>query len=285
MKKLLLSVILMLGLHCMSQNIVPEGAINGLFSVGQNKKVYFSKGNLQYQASTRTWRFAENQWVCKAESNNNISETYNGWIDLFGWGTSGYNHGATCYQPWSTDNIYGRYWAYGQPDYNLYDQTGKADWGYNAISNGGNQNNLWRTLTFEEWDYIMNKRQTNSGFRFAKATVNSVEGIIFFPDDWVVETFPIESVNSQGYTFRINTISAADWITLESHGAVFFPITGNRDGNSYSKYNGSYWTSSVPSGNIGSAFKFSINVNNTNFIKTYRNYGCAVRLVQDYLAK
>ena len=38
-----------------------EGAINGVFSVASNKKVYFSQGNLQYQASTRTWRFAEHQ--------------------------------------------------------------------------------------------------------------------------------------------------------------------------------------------------------------------------------
>lgn len=43
---------------------VPEGAINGLFSVSPSKKVYFSQGNLQYQASSNTWRFAEHQWNC-----------------------------------------------------------------------------------------------------------------------------------------------------------------------------------------------------------------------------
>lgn len=40
----------------------PVGAINGLFSVSATQQVYFSQGNLQYQASTNTWRFAENQW-------------------------------------------------------------------------------------------------------------------------------------------------------------------------------------------------------------------------------
>lgn len=73
-------------------NIVPEGALNGLFSVSATKKVYFSKGNLQYQASTNTWRFATNQWDfvggttesrcnfgnVSGSSNNNISQTYNG---------------------------------------------------------------------------------------------------------------------------------------------------------------------------------------------------------------
>ena len=45
------------------QNDYPEGAINGLFTINENgDQVYFSKGNLQYQASTRTWRFAELQW-------------------------------------------------------------------------------------------------------------------------------------------------------------------------------------------------------------------------------
>ena len=40
----------------------PTGAINGLFSVSPSKQVYFSQGNLQYQASTNTWRFAEHQY-------------------------------------------------------------------------------------------------------------------------------------------------------------------------------------------------------------------------------
>ena len=38
------------------------GMLNGMFSVSNNTKVYFSQGNLQYQASTDTWRFATNQW-------------------------------------------------------------------------------------------------------------------------------------------------------------------------------------------------------------------------------
>lgn len=43
---------------------IPIGAINGLFSVSATKKVYFSKGNLQYigSASTPYWKFAEHQW-------------------------------------------------------------------------------------------------------------------------------------------------------------------------------------------------------------------------------
>lgn len=83
-----------------AQNNVPTGAINGLFSVGESSQVYFSRGNLQYQASTNTWRFAENQWDIIAEDNALITQTFDRWIDLFSWGTSGYDHGAVCYQPW-----------------------------------------------------------------------------------------------------------------------------------------------------------------------------------------
>ena len=75
---------------------VPEGAINGLFTINENgDQVYFSQGNLQYQASTNTWRFAEHQWdyvgthieVYSGDFGGNVdgsdnlkaSEDYNGW--------------------------------------------------------------------------------------------------------------------------------------------------------------------------------------------------------------
>ena len=73
----------------------PEGLTQGHFSVSETLLVRFSQGNLQYQASTGTWRFAESQSDYIGEGNANIGESYDGWIDLFGWGTSGYNHGAT----------------------------------------------------------------------------------------------------------------------------------------------------------------------------------------------
>ena len=144
------------------------------FSVSPTKKVWFSTGNLQYQASTDTWRFAEYQYeyVAFGQSsdgnyrglvftggmypsgdvgdkcdNELISSSYNGWIDLFGWGTSNFAHGAVCYQPWSISVNYNDYYVYGSSAYNLFDQTGQADWGYNAISNGGNTGDSgWRTL-------------------------------------------------------------------------------------------------------------------------------------------
>ena len=54
---------------------IENGAIKAEFSVSATKKVYFSQGNLQYQASANLWRFAEHQYEMIGESNANISST------------------------------------------------------------------------------------------------------------------------------------------------------------------------------------------------------------------
>lgn len=251
---------------------VPEGAINGLFTINENgDQVYFSQGNLQYKASTNTWRFAEHQWDYVGGSNsgeqgnvyengvlcNNtlISATYDGWIDLFGWGTSGYNHGAVCYQPWSIGVAYPPtdFEAYGNYSYNLYDQTGKADWGYNYILNGGLQVNLWRTLKAEEWDYIVNNRNTTSGVRYAKAHIkdnyNTIisNGLLLLPDDWDVSYFNLTDINTPDADYYDNSIYQTEWETVfEPHGAIFLPASGIRFGTDVqnASWRAAYWSSS-----------------------------------------
>ena len=262
----------------------PTGAVSGKFTINSNgDQVYFSQGNLQYQASTNTWRFAESQWNYAGDGNNSISETYDGWIDLFGWGTSGYNHGANCYQPWSTSTSYSDYYAYGEYTYNLYDQTGKADWGYNAISNGGNTEGYWRTLTIDEWYYVIYSRPTLSGIRYAKANVNGVNGTILLPNDWDASTYDLNNTNGGNFesNYENNTITAADWTnTLEANGAVFLPAAGARcetlvDDTGSS---GLYWSSSYS--NKGLAYDLSFD---SDYLGTggndRRDLGLSVRLV------
>ena len=248
----------------LSFTTAPQGVLNGLFSVSENTLVCFSQGNLQYQASTNTWRFAENQWDFVGNDevgtvyengvksdNTLISSSYNGWIDLFGWGTSGHDHGAVCYQPWSTSDNNSDYDAYGNWQANLYDQTGEADWGCNAISNGGNQPNQWRTLTREEWVYVFETRATASGIRYAKAKVNDVNGMLLLPDDWNESFYTLNNPNSVSATFTSNTITASQWNTLVLHGAVFLPASGFRRGTLINDLSsddlgsdGSYWSAS-----------------------------------------
>lgn len=226
--------------------VVPEGAINGLFSVSATQQVWFSQGNLQYKASTNTWRFAENQWDYVGDANSNISSTYSGWIDLFGWGTSGFNHGAVCYQPWSISKSYSDYYSYGSDIYNLCDQTGQADWGYNAISNGGNTINTWRTPTREEWSYVFYSRSTSSGIRYAMAIVNDINGVILLPDNWSSSCYVLNNTNQSDASFSSNVITDSQWTALEQYGAVFLPAGGHRDGTSVycAGAYGFYWSAS-----------------------------------------
>ena len=227
------------------------GTIPGLFSVSATKMVRFSKGNLQYigSAATPYWRFADNQWDYLGDNGQgSTSETVD--RDLFGWGTSGYNHNETAYQPayqpWATNASY-NYYAYGSYTYNLYDQTGQADWGYNAISNGGNtENSGWRTPTNAEWGYVFNTRSTASGIRYAQAYVNNVNGVILLPDDWSASYYSLSNTNIHNASFGSNVISSTQWSTLELHGAVFLPAAGYRNGTSVSNVGsmGFYWSSS-----------------------------------------
>lgn len=94
------------------------------FTVSATLSVGITRGNLQYKASTDEWRFAPKAWIVVGNGNANIGENYNGWIDLFGYGTSGWSgSGAQAYQPWASDSI---------STYCAYDLTGdydRADWG------------------------------------------------------------------------------------------------------------------------------------------------------------
>ena len=265
---------------------LPQGALNSLFSVGEGKQVRVSQGNLQYQASTNTWRFAPSQTDCIGDDNANISETYSSWIDLFAWGTSGYNHGAVCYQPWATEQNNGNYYAYGNADNHLFDGNGQADWGYNAISNGGNQAGMWRTLSTSEWQNLIENRETPSGIRFAEACVDGANGLLIFPDDWDASLYTINEPNHfTTDVFTVNTISASDWANiLEAAGVVFLPAGGMRVGNQVeiAALGGIYWASTTTTYNrLATAVAFvPTEGGDTNYYQ-YRYVGCSVRLVRD----
>jgi len=275
-----------------------EGMLSGVFSVSPSLQVHFSKGNLQYQASTTTWRFAEHQWdfvgsstpdnhdhtggTVAGSSNHLISETYDGWIDMFGWGTSGYEHGALSYQPYSVTTMYWDYYAYGIDTCNLYEQTGMADWGYNAISNGGNKENSgWRTLTEPEWHYLAFERSTSSMIRYAKASVEGVCGLILLPDDWSTSTYNIAEPNNPEASFNTNSFNASEWEPMEKAGAVFLPVAGFRYGVNpqFVIEAGHYWSSTLASRTGAYYFRFGATVVASDG-DYYRYPGRTVRLVR-----
>lgn len=262
----------------------PEGAIDGLFTINDDgEKVFFSKGNLQYDKNTGVWSFMELQYDMVEQLGQDVGEDYadQDIVSLFGWSTSGYNHGGHCYQPWNTSSSYLDYHAYGSHQFNLEDQTGQADWGYNAIANGGNTEHLWRTLTTDEWDYIIETRTTPSGIRFAKAQVGNVNGVILLPDDWSGSYFSLNFPNTTNVYFENNQISLEQWAAIEQHGAVFLPAAGYRLGTEVlnTGSSGLYWSSThynESRANCVSIFDSGLYPQAIDFIYN----GFSVRLVQ-----
>lgn len=241
--------------------VLPEGGLPYLFSVSASQRVWFSQGNLQYKASTNTWRFATNQNDFIGETNGNISPTYSDWIDLFGWGTGN--------EPTKVSTA--------NNDYSTFN-----DWGNNKISNGGNKENLWRTLAISEWMYVFNSRSTISGIRYAKAQVNDENGLILLPDDWDSNYYTLNSVNDGEANFNCNMVSVNDWEnSLEPYGAVFLPAAGNREGTTVNDTgrSGNYWSNS----DYGSTYAIYASFGGLHVgeIIESRCYGRSVRLVCD----
>ena len=277
-----------------------NGASIASFTVAANNSVHFSKGNLQYTTSgihpvatggtaTGTWRLATNQYDYIGSANSSISSSNTGWIDLFGWGTSGWNSGATGYMPYYSSNVASSYVPGGDTINSLTGNYANADWGvFNAISNGGNAPEMWRTLTYDEWQYLLFTRNTSSvngtaNARFAKAKVANFNGLIVFPDEYTHPdgiTLPA-SVNNATAAFTANTYTADEWIAIEDSGAIFLPAAGYRQGTSvYSTASyGDYWTSvHGNSATRASALKFSSGECAPNQTH-YRYNGESVRLV------
>ena len=254
------------------------GTLSGLFSVSSTKQVLFSKGNLQAvftsaYTSTCTWQFAANQWgyigTASGGANryvDNNQVTTAGTVDLFGWVGASASLAAYGINKSTNTTHYG---------------TGASealmeDWG-TTMGSG------WRTLTKDEWVYLFDTRATTSGVRFAKATVNSVSGVILLPDDWSTSYYSLSNTNNKGVNYTSNSITSSDWTSkLEAHGAVFLPAAGCRNSQSVSDAGskGRYWSSTTYNANQAYYVTFTSGALSPENLE-YRLYGCSVRLVRD----
>ena len=235
---------------------VPDGAINGKFSVSDGKQVYFSKGNLRYASSK--WSFFDNQYDFYTSYN---ADTW----DKFGWSTSATTYGMNT----STSN-------------NTYSGD-FVDWG--ATMGTG-----WFTLSKDEWTYLFNTRSastvggTENG-RYAKAKVNDVVGVILFPDTYTHPdgvTAPT-GVNVTGDTgWNGNSYTAADWTKMETAGCVFLPAAGCRYGSEMIGLGSyGYYGSATPDG-ADYAYRVKFNSGSLEPANSInRCLGCSVRLVQE----
>lgn len=237
------------------------------FSISNDRKIIFSPGNLQYNSHLNIWRFAENQYDYCGAANENIGPNYNDWIDLFGYGTSGYNG---C-EPWLIDDNYSLYAS------NTTNISGTMyDWG--LYININNTQGEWRTLTSEEWLYLINQRENAAELR-AKAVVNRVKGFVLLPDNWVKP----ENINfvADATDWSTNVYNLSQWDELNDSNAVFLPAAGNRNMTTVYDTNniGGYWTSS--SGILTSALYVIFTESTYNTTSSVRYFGRSVRLAKD----
>ena len=300
MKKRLFSIVIAFAVGvwmggCEREEVTREGteeAPKPTFSVAEGHQVLFSPGNLQYSAdgshataegtAAGTFRFAVQQYDYVGEGNALVSDTNRGWIDLLCWGSSGWH-----VAPWSEKD----------GDYDIASLCGGerfADWGvYNAIGDG--DAGAWRTLTCDEWAYLVMRRggSTVDGVdsaRYAEATVCGVKGLMLFPDSFArpADNAPIKGINGNNFTisFADNVYDAGQWSRMEKAGVVFLPAAGFRGGTWLSTIGegGSYWAATCNEAGQAYALLFIDGMVNARAECTYdkdRGYGRSVRLVQD----
>jgi len=203
---------------CLATSCGPSdpGALNGEFSISATQKVKFAQGNLRYQPSTKTYMFAENQWEYLSKPRETMKEGDTDFWDLFNWGTG---------------------------DNPVQKSEKFVDWGKNPIVNGGNEGGIWRTLTGEEWEYLILKRE-KAGELTAWGIVNNVKGIIVLCDDFKLEggpklkPVPADSLRSWSDQMCLknnkadfstdNVFTLEEWKKMEEAGAMFLPFNATR---------------------------------------------------------
>ena len=253
-----------------------------VFSVGEGKTVTFSKGNLQYTQSTNTWSFASAQWEMigtdnvtggSVSSDPTYGDSKEGTaladkVDLFGWSTSANNFGVSTSE-----------------DSNDYSGS-FIDWGTNQI--GADAPNTWRTLTYNEWEYLLYSRPNASSLR-GVAQVNGVNGLILLPDNWTCPegvTFKSGFHSSRGVDYYVTyqTFTADQWSKMESVGAIFLPAAGYRVGTYVNDvhYHGSYWSATSYNGlNCCGVWDLCFHSDKSDMGDGDNILGLSVRLVKD----
>lgn len=229
----------------------PEGALKGVYSVSASgKRVFFAKGNLwlgplEENADT-TWNFEQNQY-----SSQPVKDT------------TEWNAGHKSHFYWEKTGEYGSEVICVTPE---GDSTDTVDWG--EVYNRSNSTSGWRTLSAEEWDYVINRRQLASGKpSFKKYTSEGgfagIKGICIYPDNY--------AGNADEKSFE----------ELAEAGIVFLPFAGTRFETMVSSITenstGYYWTSTADGKD--SATGFVIGVSSTEIRKVSRNSALSVRLV------
>ena len=269
-------------------SIDPIAPIGGKFIINaKGDTAIFSRGNLQYQQSSNTWRCALNQYDWMGMSNVQMGKAdYAGWVDLFCWSIGAENnYGATSNYQTAT-----------------YVNKSFVDWG--ELFAGGEDE--WSTLSKDELNYILNSRP-GANNKWGIAMIGDTLGMVLLPDVWTtaaptgvtfvagnsslpttelwrdedcIQDIAPEEIEAKGYQYRLNRenlpankFTLEQWAELETAGAVFLPFAGRRTGGVgnyldyseathpntqcqlyYENYQGTYWTSTMYNASKGQPY-------------------------------
>lgn len=259
MKKILMLIVAALSLTVSAQTAADSSArCWAAFSVADGVQVRFAPGNLQYQPSTHRYRFAEKQTEVLGWDIRFAADRYKGWLDLFGWGT-------------------------GSNPVNFSDKVADypnfVDWGLfcGLPTNGGL---AWRTLTLDEWAYLLGKRP-HARRLYAIAYVEGVYGLVLLPDNWktpkglYVKPGPKEE--------NANYYNAEKWAKMEAAGAVFLPAEVKRAGTNAagSASQCHYWTATTNAKKASEAVYILLDPFVPQTRAAAKPTGLSVRLVQN----
>lgn len=240
------------------------------FCVGNGKYVEFAEGNVQYQPSTNSWRFAENPWDVVGEDNLKVNDsTYTGWIDLFYYSREdnnfglehsysgefvdwGVNFGGEYKKIYEYETIYGASYLpseyetllreehrkeVGDVDCSMSHITGECDTTYVYIDEYDYVKKVLRDVVYvvEEWHVLTASEWDSLNDSRPNAKYLKFEATLHEVNGWVY--LPDDFVNP-GVKISYESVNALDdvaWGKLKAVGAVFFPSAGSRDGEEYQK--------------------------------------------------
>ena len=157
------------------------------FSVSSSQTVLFSRGNLQIQYGVNKLYIGNSQTYCVGANNISVLKTNKGVCDLF-----------------------------------LGSVREKQEKSFKTLGD-----DVGRTLTELEWEYLLYKRVTRSGARYIKAYVGRTFGLFLFPDDFECPSninINVDNINNANPS--VIQHFGVEWRALENVGVVFLPAAG-----------------------------------------------------------
>ena len=248
----------------------PDECILHLFSIGEDKRVFFSSGNLQYRPQDGTWRIAPEQY-------NRCFKGFS--FDL------GVNYANLDDGRWSDQFQLGMWTDGDTPNLvseNSINSTLQLDQN-GEVNISGIFGDQWILLSFDEWMYLIEKRPDASQKR-GGAVVDGVEGWLILPDDWVAPEglTLVTEYDAKNIASIPNQYTPDDWKAMEAAGAVFLTSSGFLSGTTWWSLMSLYQTRTMLENGEMKTISFSAKSN--EFYDTGSSIslteGAAVRLAQ-----